>query len=775
MSTADIARELHGRGYAPLPMPAGKKWPPPQGMTGYDGHDMSSAEVDLEDWSGNIAVRMSDGLIGLDVDVYHGGGSTLAEWEATHGPLPATTMSTARTDGSGIRLFRVPAGTMLATQIEPGIEVCQWFHRYVMCSPSTNPDHEDRPYHWIDQASGEILDLPPEAHELPELPWSWLEAMTIVGKGRKAERIATPSEVQDFIDRHDSGTHRGALQGPRKRLNACSSEQWGQVKGGRHDTAMKVACWMLRESRAGLYPAHDAINLLRAWWHRVDKPDDELDGILLWAVAEAEAESAERIEDIRTAAAEHAAQAAESGLPESWVERAVLALFADEMSSDWAYVVERKQWLRWDGRRWGIAYDVQVAERARQWVGELLQRVFDADGDEKALKGAIKFQRSSAWNALAKDARGWLAIGAEELDRHPHLLNTPTGIVNLRTGKMAAHEPSLLITKITAADYDPDAEHEDLELALECVDDEVRNSLQELFGISATGYPGADSIAVFDGQGSNGKTTVLLAVDGALGGFGSKLPADLVVGTRDEHPAILMTLRGLRMGYVEELAEDGSMRMERLKDLSGGGTVRGRVMRGDWEEFPLTHTLVIATNHRPNVNTNERSVWRRLKLVPFPYSYGDEEGDRPIDIGLRHRIQHGDAQQRATLAWLVRGAMRAFAAGGDDSPTVRWATDILEATTTWRNSEDVIGNFLRAEVVMDPDARVRRSAIYAAYESWCRAEGRMAKSAKNFIKAFEDHPEYGFNMLDTRPSDGYPTIFGLRLKTLRDLSDQGLS
>src|SRR4051794_34890295 len=59
------------RGWAPLPLPPRRKYPPPDGWTGYDAPYPSSADVQtwVEDrghW--NIGLRLPDTLLGLDVD-----------------------------------------------------------------------------------------------------------------------------------------------------------------------------------------------------------------------------------------------------------------------------------------------------------------------------------------------------------------------------------------------------------------------------------------------------------------------------------------------------------------------------------------------------------------------------------------------------------------------------------------------------------------------------------------------------------------------------------
>jgi phage/plasmid-associated DNA primase len=52
-----------------------------------------------------------------------------------------------------------------------------------------------------------------------------------------------------------------------------------------------------------------------------------------------------------------------------------------------------------------------------------------------------------------------ISILATELDAHPELANTPSGIVDLRSGTVKPHDADLLLTRITAHGVDLQAPH----------------------------------------------------------------------------------------------------------------------------------------------------------------------------------------------------------------------------------------------------------------------------------------------------------------------------
>ena len=168
-----------------LPLPRGAKWPPPDGYTGRDGEWPS--DNDIAAWSkqfadGNLCVRLPDGVVGIDVDAYGSktGAETLAEAEERWGPLPRTCRVTSRDDGiSGIRLFRVPAGTLLRGALKfpeigiGDIDIIQRHHRYVVAPPSIHP--EGPPYRCINEANGAVEDTPPGPGDLPWLTENWIQ------------------------------------------------------------------------------------------------------------------------------------------------------------------------------------------------------------------------------------------------------------------------------------------------------------------------------------------------------------------------------------------------------------------------------------------------------------------------------------------------------------------------------------------------------------------------------------------------------------------------
>ena len=190
---ASAARSYLAAGYSPLPLPPGQKWPPPKGWTGA-GAPMADLDQ-VRRWArsdpaGNIALRLPDDVIGIDLDLYpdpskdHPAFERMAAWDAILGqlgPLPESPRATSRDDGiSGIRLYRVPSGWKGAgilpaapvceghplpggrearpgDPVSPG-EVIQHHHRYMVAPPSVHPS--GRRYRWLGGNLPAVSGLP---------------------------------------------------------------------------------------------------------------------------------------------------------------------------------------------------------------------------------------------------------------------------------------------------------------------------------------------------------------------------------------------------------------------------------------------------------------------------------------------------------------------------------------------------------------------------------------------------------------------------------------
>lgn len=414
---------------------------------------------------------------------------------------------------------------------------------------------------------------------------------------------------------------------------------------------------------------------------------------------------------------------------------------AEVLADSWAFT-EATGLLRWDGKVWQHSATMGLVERVR-WE---LARV-ELEEHEKALGWSDEKMRQQRLDKLrgllsAKKARdvaalvtGILAKADLKTDMHPDLLNTPSGVVDLRTKALSPHDPALMLTKITAAAYVPGATNPDWTAALEAVPAKVRPWLQVRFGQAITGHMTPDDkLILLQGGGSNAKSTVLDATRVCLGDFSVTVPERLLLSNPGDHPTELTTLMGARYAVIEELPEGRNLNVKRLKDAVGTPVITARRMREDNMSWRATHTLFLSTNYYPIVAEVDAGTWRRLALVRFPYRYTElddpkrQAGDRVADVGIRKRL--GEAPNEAVLAWLVDGAHRWYTDGMPPLPKV-----VARDTQAWRVEADPVLAYAAERLELDPGYAIASTDLFDDFNEWLSRRG---------------HKEWGLQTFNTR-------------------------
>ena len=133
---------------------------------------------------------------------------------------------------------------------------------------------------------------------------------------------------------------------------------------------------------------------------------------------------------------------ASTAVPARWTftDEALALRFAERHADDLRYVAAWSKWMTWDGRRWQFddtlrAFDL-VRKICREAAAECKKR--------KVAAGLASAKTVAAVERLAKADRR-LAATVDQWDADPWLLNTPRGVIDLRTGRPARAPPRRLL------------------------------------------------------------------------------------------------------------------------------------------------------------------------------------------------------------------------------------------------------------------------------------------------------------------------------------------
>ncbi len=434
-------------------------------------------------------------------------------------------------------------------------------------------------------------------------------------------------------------------------------------------------------------------------------------------------------------------------------------------------------WLIWDGCRFApdnskarllaqkftgkqhraAQADVQQAAGAAAQDLENAELATRAKKAKALLTFVTRCRSTNGLNHLMTEAAPHLACKLDDLDADPFALNTPAGIVDLRTGELRPSDPAAFCTKVTAVGPCDDG----AELwrgfldTICCGDAGLVDYLQAVAGMAALGQVFTETLLLATGDGGNGKSTFFNTLARVLGDYATSVRPALLLTGNANNGAELAALRGVRLALAAETEEGQRLDGAAVKGLVSTDRVAANPKYKDPFSFTPSHTLVLYTNFLPRVGSSDRGTWSRLTVLPFNAHLRDTAGERKDYAEILFTQAGG-----AVLAWMIEGARRFIANGYKLTPP----TVVQEALADYRKSNDWLGAFMEECCDLGENYAVSSKELYQRYTAYCQVSGDYRRDSRDFANAMKSA---GFDKKHTMKGWLY---MGLRLRS--DFSPQ---
>jgi putative DNA primase/helicase len=401
-------------------------------------------------------------------------------------------------------------------------------------------------------------------------------------------------------------------------------------------------------------------------------------------------------------------------------EDAMATEFADRHRDDFRYS-PGPGWMLWAENRWARDTGRRHLDATRRIV-RARANLSDKAAESRRIATNKTVMGVAALAATDPD----LVVHPDAFDRDVLELNTPAGLVDLRTGQLRSHDRDL-VTRCAAVAPDRDAGCPTWHRFLGDVfaqSDEAIGFMRRFLGYCLTGYTREHVLGFFFGDGGNGKSTLLDFLLWLCGDYARKLPASLLMAQRGErHPTEIAQLQGVRLAVSSELDEGEFWAEARIKELTGDATATARFIRGDFFTFPLLCKIVIAGNHRPQIRAVDDALKRRMLLVPFTAKFAGAKRDPEMLAKLK-------AEAPAILAWLIEGTRDWLASG------LRVPDSIIQASTEYADAMDSLGLWMGdcCHVSRDEFESESASLLYRSFGDWKRSRGEAVISMTRFAE-----------------------------------------
>lgn len=644
----------------------------------------------------NIGVALGEGFGGYFIDVEtdvnekENGEIALKNWcETNNITLPAT--ATYRTGSGGLhRWFKTPAAVGNSVKVLPCVDVRGQGGQSVV-PPSIHPN--GNPYEWLPRLG--IENFP---QGLPTLPFELLDLIT----ARKSGDLKAPMEIPSAIP-----------------------------EGSRNDTLFRLACKYRNEGRT-----HEEI-LRHIEVDNEELCNPPLDTSELRTICEQAAKYRRGENKIIPEGDD-----VEKYEPADYTDAGNAIVFT-RYARGKALYVDALGWLAWDGMKWemnehkvlqlGIdltnlmqieagkkLYHARTALTAAQ-TSEDEAKIAEAAKDEKSatayLKHAKAIRSRSRIEAMLALSIPQFVVSLDSLDADPFALNTPAGIVDLRTGDIRPHDTEARCTKITAISPG-EPKHElwsDFLKTVTCGDSDLTEFLQETAGMAAIGRVYMEKLIIALGSGENGKSSLFNALQKVFGDYAGGINPDVLTGGKQNKGADLANLQGKRLVIAAELEEGKRLSSDMLKRIASTDRIMAERKYKDPEEFDPSHTTILFTNHAPRLSAIDTGTKRRLYIIPF-------NAKITADGDVKDYAQHlFDNCGGTILSWIIKGAQKFHA----DKYTLEPCRAVQNATAKFILDNDWMARFIDECCVTGVNETAAALALYQRYAIWAPTIGEI--------------------------------------------------
>ncbi|KRR09972.1 hypothetical protein CQ12_06050 [Bradyrhizobium jicamae] len=419
--------------------------------------------------------------------------------------------------------------------------------------------------------------------------------------------------------------------------------------------------------------------------------------------------------------------------------------FAGEHVRELRHCEEWGRWLRWDGARW----QTDKTARAYNLVREHLRKM----GSGMHLQDARKILSAKTVAAVERMAKTDPRIATEAAiwDADPWLLNTPGGVIDLRTCVIRESRPDDHMTKSTAVAAGGDCPtwkaflHKSL-----AGDAELIGFVQRMLGYALTGDTREQVLFFLYGQGGNGKGVLLNTVAGILADYAKTAPMATFTDSAnagDRHPTDLAGLRGSRFVMASETEKGRKWAESKIKSLTGGDPISARFMGRDFFEYIPTFKLIIAGNHKPRLSTVDEAIRRRMNMIPFTVQIPAAERDAALPERLK-------AEWGGILQWMVEGCL-AWQRDGLQPPAA-----VRAATEEYLSGQDALATWLDERCEQAIGTWAARTELFASWSGWANNARERIGNATEFYEALASK---GFEASGRNGARGFK---GVRLRPI---------
>jgi putative DNA primase/helicase len=440
------------------------------------------------------------------------------------------------------------------------------------------------------------------------------------------------------------------------------------------------------------------------------------------------------------------------GIPPEYSEDALAEAFSKKYHNTMIYVGAWGNWLEWRDNQWrndetGLVLDLsrKICKKA---ATEAQKRAdLGAKADKIATLISTRKMFANVAGICQSDRRH--ASVPSQFDSDPWILNTPAGVVELKTGKLRPANREDYSSKSTVVGPGGGCETwlKFLQTATKN-DQTLIDYMQRLAGYCLTGSTAEQVFFFVYGTGGNGKGTFMNQISWLMNNYWRKSNMDTFTEQRfAKHSSEIAYFQGARLVTASETEEGKRWNESRIKEMTGGDPITAEHKYQNPFTFQPTFKLLFSGNHKPLLRNVDEAIRRRLHMIPFTVTVPAADRDGGLEQKLR-------AEGSGILQWAINGCL-AWQKMGLNPPD-----RVLATTEEYFADQDTLGAFIDDRCELSPGLWAPSSIIYNAYTQWARSNGEYALPRRRFTD------QLAFRGLNSVKRGGEMAVQGIAVRQL---------
>lgn len=381
-----------------------------------------------------------------------------------------------------------------------------------------------------------------------------------------------------------------------------------------------------------------------------------------------------------------------------------------EQTKDFAFLYDRGTFAAWVGTRWSIGdpENLLLKRAVNNYLGGLFSQYPEPSGKSDYRRVLLDSRfRQGVVDQVKPLLPAWKF--AEEFDRDALLLGVPGNkVLDLKTGTVREMLREDRVTK--RANVAPDANCKPVRFLkfmaeITLGDDALSAYLLRYCGYVLTGYTREHCLPFWYGHGANGKGTLINVLQHIMGWeYGTALRMSNLAAKKNEDDSqrrIIAKLCGARLATANEGNAQVKLDMALLKSLASSDLLAGAHLYEREFTFQPSHKIIIATNHKPELEV-DTAARRRVHLVPFDAEFTGQNEEKGLEDALKKEAS-------GIMALLVQSCLE-WQSTGLAAPE-----RVTKATRQLFEELDPIARFASERLAVDPECFLSTEEVLKAY------------------------------------------------------------